>query len=924
MSPGSRTSPPTAQGPDTSWHASPIEDVLSQIETDGERGLSSDEAARRLSEHGANRLEKEEGEGPIRRFLKQFHNVLIYILLVASVFTAFLQEWIDTGVILLVVLVNAIIGFIQEGKAEEAMEGIRRLLSLEAETVRDGSRKTIPAEDLVPGDIVKLSSGDRVPADIRILETSDAHVEEAALTGESVPVVKRPEPVEESALLGDRTSMAFSSTIVTSGRITGVVIATGSETEIGKIGQMVSGVEGVTTPLLRQIDRFGTQLSVAIVGAAGLMFLYGWLLRGIPGTEVFMSVVALAVAAIPEGLPAILTITLALGVQRMARSNAIIRKLPAVETLGSVTVICTDKTGTLTRNEMSVERVLLAERDYRVTGSGYLPEGEFILDAETVDPSDDSILQALLRVGLLCNEAEFEATDEDGPPRLHGDPTEGALLVLGARAGLERKAVEGDFPRVGLIPFESERQWMATAHRSSDGNGAALVLLKGAPERIFDLCSKVRIDDGGTAPLDRDRWESRMEETAAEGFRILALAEANGDGGAGFESGELTAEAVGSDAILLGLVALMDPPRAEATEAIEQCRSAGIRVIMITGDHAATARSIGARMGIGDGTRALTGADVEKASDEQLRELMADTDVIARASPEHKLRIVRELQGRGEVCAMTGDGVNDSPALKQADIGVAMGIKGSEAAKSASEMVLADDNFASIQKAVGEGRTVYDNIKKTILFILPTNGAEALLVMVAVLFALPHLPISPVQILWVNMVTAVTLALALAFEPSEPGIMDRPPRAPDAPILSGSLLWRVAYVSVLVAGGCMALFQWELARGADPAYARTVVVNALVAAELWYLFNCRFLWRPSIGWGALTGNRALLVASALLLVFQAAFTYLPIMHTALGSAPLRLDSWGPVLLVGLILYLVVESEKGLGRRRGRGPKRPAG
>jgi len=892
------------------WHALPEEEVLARLEVSARQGLSPDEARRRLAEYGPNRLPEEEGESALTRFLKQFHNVLIYILLAAMVVTGLLGEWIDSGVIALVILVNAVVGFVQEGKAAEAMEGIRKLLSLEATVVRGGHRETIPAEDLVPGDLVRLESGDRVPADLRILTARNARVEEAILTGESQPATKRPAPVKTEALTGDRHSMAFSGTLVASGRLTGVVVATGSTTEIGKIGEMVSRVEGVATPLLRQIDRFGKQLSIAIVLGSVGVFLFGWLVRGFPPTEAFLAVVALAVAAIPEGLPAILTITLALGVQRMARRNAIIRRLPAVETLGSVTVICTDKTGTLTRNEMAVERMLLADGEWEVTGSGYIPEGEFRHGGEARDPTSDPILMEAIRVGMLCNESEFTRPRGAGGGErlLQGDPTEGALLVLAEKAGLDRVLEEHERPKLDIIPFESERRWMATLHQEPDGG--ARLLLKGAPERILEMCRGVRTSEG-EAPLEMDDWLERLERVAEEGYRLLAMAEAPPPEG----GGTLEPDRVGSDCVLLGVAALMDPPRLEAAEAVRSCREAGIRVVMITGDHAATARSIGARMGIGDGATSITGADVEGADDDELRELVARHDVIARASPEHKLRIVSRLQERGEVCAMTGDGVNDAPALKQADIGVAMGIKGSEAAKGASEMVLADDNFASIRDAVEEGRTVYDNLKKTILFILPTNGAEALVVLSAVVLAFDQFPITPAQILWVNMITAVTLALALAFEPAEPGIMERPPRDPGEAILSRFLLQRIIYVSVLVAAGCLALFQWELARGSEEAYARTAVVNALVAAQLWYLFTCRFQWHHSVGWSALVGNRAVLVAAGLLILFQAAFTYLPVFQLLFRTEGLEAATWGPVLAVGLVLYGVVESEKAWGRRR---------
>jgi magnesium-transporting ATPase (P-type) len=911
--------------PSTPWHARPAQEVAGALEVDPARGLSVEEAARRLEEHGPNRLPEAPRPHPVVRFLRHFHNVLIYILIGAALFTALLGEWLDTAVIGLVVLVNAIVGFVQEGKAEEALEGIRSLLSPTARVRRGGKVVDLDAEDLVPGDVVKLESGDRVPADLRIVEALNARLEEALLTGESEPVDKDAEPVGEEALPADRRSMAFSGTLVSAGRLVGVVTATGSATEIGRIGEMVAGVQGVTTPLLRQIDRFGTKLSLLIVVASGALFLGAWQLRGLPPAEAFLAVVALAVAAIPEGLPAILTITLALGVQRMARRNAIIRKLPAVETLGSVSVICTDKTGTLTRNEMAAERLLLADATLRIEGTGYEPTGTLRQDAPNPDdppvPVEDphALVLRAARIALLCNEATFEDRGAEGR-LLQGDPTEGALIVLAERVGLDPADEEEARPRAGIVPFESDRAWMATLHR--EPQGPPLLRVKGAPERVLALCREVAGDEGTTQLDDeaREAWEARMETVAGEGYRLLALAEGSFHGDKLPTGNDLAArmEEGPPRLTLVGVAALLDPPRPEAAEAVATCRGAGIRVVMITGDHATTARSIGARLGIGDGSGALTGAQVEEASDAELDEALARNDVVARAGPEHKLRIVGRLQAGGRVCAMTGDGVNDAPALKQADIGVAMGIKGTEAARSASEMVLADDNFASIGAAVEEGRTVYDNLLKTILFILPTNGAEALVILAGVALALGELPITPVQILWVNMITAVTLALALAFEPAEPGIMERPPRDPDEALLSRYLLRRVLYVSILVATGCLLLFQWEMGRGTDPATARTAVVNALVAAQLWYLFTCRFRWKASVGWDALVGNRAVLVASGLLILFQAAFTYLPPMQALFGTAPLPASSWGPILAVGLLLYGAVELEKAAGRSRGRG------
>jgi len=888
----------------SSPHSLSTDAVLKHLEVDVDVGLGAEEVDQRLAEYGPNQLPEEAPIHPFIRFIGQFHNVLIYVLLGAAVFTAALQEWIDSGVILLVVIVNATVGFIQEGKAAEALEGIRSLLSPTARVRREGEEVEVDATQLVPGDVVLLESGDRVPADLRILYTLQARVEEAILTGESVPVEKDSASVAEEALPADQSNMVFSGTLIAAGRLTGVVTATGAQTEIGRIGKMVSSVEGVTTPLLRQIDQFGRQLSFAIVAAAVVIFFVGWQLRAMSPTDAFMAVVALAVAAIPEGLPAILTITLALGVQRMASRNAIVRRLPAVETLGSVNVICTDKTGTLTRNEMAVERVLLPEGDLVVQGEGYEAEGEVLDDdGQSIQPTEHEQLQALARVAVLCNEASLRTVE--GVRTVQGDPTEGALLVLGERLGLPLREARGTYKRESFLPFESERRWMATVHRHPSGERE--LLLKGAPERILPMCG---VTD----------WESRTDAVAGEGYRLLALAHATipegeaprGDGDA-LEDWVLSE---GPSLALLGVVAIMDPPRTEAAEAVAQCQAAGIRVMMITGDHALTARSIGARLGIGDGTKALQGSDVEAADDAALREALSEHDVIARAGPGHKLRIVQALQADGAVCAMTGDGVNDAPALKQADIGVAMGIKGTEAAKGASEMVLADDNFATIERAVEEGRTVYDNLKKTILFILPTNGAEALIVLAGVALALGEFPITPVQILWVNMITAVTLALALAFEPPEPGIMDRPPRKPEEPFLSRFLLRRIVYVSVLVSAACLLLFHWQLGRGASPEYARTTVVNALVAAQLWYLFTCRFQWRSSVGWHALVGNRAVLVAVGSLIIFQLGFTYLPIFHTLFATAPLGVLSWIPVLSVGLLLYGVVEAEKAWGRRRG--------
>jgi magnesium-transporting ATPase (P-type) len=885
------------------WHAMEREEVFSGLGVDG-NGLSRDEAGERLEEHGPNELPSEEKAGPVKRFVEQFQNVLIYILLVAAGLAALFGEWVDMAVILAVVLINAILGFIQEGKAERAMESIRGMLSPTAKVVRDGEEQELPAEELVPGDVVVLGSGDRVPADLRLLEAKNVQAEEAALTGESEPVSKQTDPVEEDAPLGDRTSMVYSSTMVTSGSLRGVVVATGAQAEIGRITEMVSKVEKLSTPLMRKIEVFGRRLSVVIVLLALIIFALGYFLRGFGAAEMLMIVVSLAVAAIPEGLPAIMTVTLALGVQRMAKRNSIVRKLPAVETLGSVTVICSDKTGTLTRNEMTVAKVSTADELFDVSGVGYEPEGEFSLDGERIYPKKRPVLLELARAGLLASDARLERKNEQW--RIDGMPTDGGVVVLAHKAGLTREQELESRPRRDVIPFASERRYMASLNE--EGDGGRVVYVKGGPERMLELCTNQRTQDGDE-PLDREFWEAREKELADSGHRVLAIAAKELNGADSLDEEEV------EELTMLGLVGIIDPPREEAIEAIKECRDAGIRVKMITGDHALTARSIGASMGIGDGDHAITGTDLDQADEDALVGLVEENDVFARTSPEHKLRMIKALQSRGQVVAMTGDGVNDAPALKRADVGVAMGLKGSEAAKEASEMVLADDNFATIEHAVKEGRTIYDNLVKTILFLLPTNGAESLMIISSVLFLFDVMPVTPIQILWVNMVTAVTLALALAFEPPEADIMQRPPRPPDKPIITRYLIWRIIFVSVLIAAAATLLFSRHIDTGGDLAAARTVAVNALVAGQLFYLFNSRFIEGSALSVKKLVSNGKAWIASVILVVLQLGFTYLGPANALFGTAAISISDWLWVLAAGLAVFLLVEAEKGVLRWR---------
>jgi len=886
------------------WHNEDCDSIFSALDSHIS-GLSQTEANSRLSIFGANKLTPQKTRSPFRRFLAQFHNVLIYVLLVAAIVTFFLEHYVDSGVIFAVVFLNALIGFLQEGKAEKALDAIRNMLSQQAAVKRDDKTQMIPAEHLVPGDIVLLQSGDKVPADLRLFHSKELRVDEAMLTGESVPAEKNHDIVDEAAELGDRQNMAYSGTLVTYGQASGIVVATGDETEIGRINALLRAVQMLATPLLRQMAVFGKWLTLGILFVAISTFLFGILAREYSSAEMFLAAVGLAVAAIPEGLPAIMTITLAIGVQRMAKRNAIVRRLPAVETLGAVTVICSDKTGTLTRNEMMVQAVSTASGLFDVTGEGYNPHGSFILDGHEIDPSDTPTLQELTRAATLCNDAAVENVENIW--HMQGDPTEGALITLGMKAGLDMNLQLAEWPRTDVIPFESEHRFMATMHHDHAGHG--FIYIKGAPERILEMCSKQRMR-GEDYPIDHVYWQQEIQTMGERGYRLLAIAFRSAES----NHRELQFNDVQTGLSLLGIVGIIDPPRQEAIQAIKQCKTAGIAVKMITGDHAVTATAIGKQMGIGDGERATTGRELEQMNPDQLTHCVEAVDVFARTSPEQKLRLVQTLQNKQQVVAMTGDGVNDAPALKQADVGIAMGMRGTEVSKEAAEMVLADDNFASIASAVEEGRTVYDNLKKAILFILPTNGGEALTLIAAIILG-RALPITPVQILWVNMITAVTLALALAFEPSERNVMNRPPRTPDAPILSRLLLWRILFVSLIIVIGTFGLFIWYREQGASIEYARTVAVNTLVMFEIFYLFCTRYIVESVSNRAGLFGNPYVLIAIGSLLIFQMLFTYFPPAQLLFGTTGLLPETWGLIIMVSFSVYVFVEMEKWFIRKR---------
>ncbi len=807
------------------------------------------------------------------RFLVQFHNVLIYVLLGAAVVTGALQHWVDTGVILAVVLANAIIGFVQEGKAEAAMAAIRGMLAPRAAVLRGGVRVTVDGTDLVPGDIVLLEAGDKVPADLRVIEARGLAAQEAILTGESVPVEKGKDPVAADAALGDRRSMLWSGTLVTIGTARGLVVATGQATEIGRIGGLLAGVEQLTTPLVAQIDHFARWLSFLILLVAGLLLVWGYYVGHMPFADLFMAVVGVAVAAIPEGLPAVMTITLAIGVQAMARRNAIVRRLPAIEAIGSVSVICTDKTGTLTRNEMVVAAAETAEGVFVVDGEGYAPTG-------AITPAGD--LERLAQAAALCNDASLHR--KDGIWMVEGDPMEGALLAFAGKVGGDHAA-----RRLDAIPFDSRHRFMAVL---TEGPQGRVTYVKGAPERVLRMC-------GG---IDLKHWHDRAEALARRGLRVLALAERP-------EAGErIDPAALEGGLTFLGLVGLIDPPRPEAIAAVAECRAAGIRVKMITGDHAGTAAAIAAQIGLANPHRVLTGADLDKLDDAQLALEVTDVDIFARTSPEHKLRLVTALQAHGLSVAMTGDGVNDAPALKRADAGIAMGLKGSEAAKEAADLVLADDNFASIAAAVREGRTVYDNLKKVISFELPTNAGEGSAVVLALLVGFA-LPVTPVMILWVNLITSITLGLALAFEPTETGTMARPPRARNMPILSGGLVWHVVLVATLFMAAVFGIFTYAIDKGFPLALAQTMAMNTLVVLQIFHLFFIRNIHGTSLTWAAARGTRVVWTVVIVVTAAQFSVTYLPPLQAVLGTRSVPLMDGLLIVAIGVAFFALIEIEK---------------
>jgi len=902
----------TPKAESANWHTLTPEAALRELAS-SETGLSQVQAVERLQIHGPNAIKRKSKDSAWRLLWRQINNSLIWVLLGSGTLAVLLGKMTDGLVVLSVVAINAVIGFIQEFKAGRAIEALSDMAPRNATVVRDGRNATVPAAELVPGDVVLLAAGDSVPADMRLVSLRNLQVEEAALTGESTAAVKSLAPVDAEAVLGDRTCMVYSGTLVTSGTAAAVVAGTGMATELGRISDMLESAVDLDTPLTKKLAEVSTWITIGI-GSVSVVILAIGVKRALDMAiplgpalkETLIFAIALAVGAIPEGLPAVVTIALAIGVQRMARRNAIIRRLPAVETLGSTTVICSDKTGTLTCNEMTVTELTTLQHACRVGGVGYAPVGNFSVGGQAVEQLPTDLLDLLVQ-SVLCNDAAL--IEENGQWSITGDPTEAALLVAAAKAGLNAKEVAGQFPRLDELPFASENQYMATLH----GGAERFVVMKGAPEVVFKRCLQA-----GDADL-RSRIAAEMNRMGAKGMRVLAIAVKRGE----TETDALTPEAVADGFDFLGLIGMIDPPRAEAVEAIAACRRAGIVVKMITGDHRATAAAIGAELQLADNGQAITGAELAGMEDAALQDTVRAVHIFARVAPEHKLRLVKALQSDNHVVAMTGDGVNDAPSLKQANIGVAMGITGTAAAKESADIVLADDNFASISAAVEEGRRVYDNLLKSLAFLLPTNLGLALILIYGIMFfpfdpvtKVLLLPMLPTQLLWINLVAAVALALPLAFEVKEPDIMRRPPRRPEAPLFNSFVVFRVVAVSVLMTAGTIALFniehQQQLAAGvAVPlalAKAQTMAVTFVIFFQIFYMIHCRslkdnilkigFFSNPTVFWGI-----------GVVLVLQALFVYLPFLQRVFKTSPLSMSDLALAVAASFAIVPIVSLEK---------------
>jgi cation-transporting P-type ATPase F len=904
MGANNMTASVTRELSENQWHNLAEREVARRLDTNLDTGLTSAEVTKRRDRFGSNELKGKPGKSPLVRFFLQFHQPLLYILLIAGAIKAFLGQWVNAWVIWGVTLINAIIGFVQESKAESAIAALASSVQTNATIIRDGKKVQVPSTELVPGDMVLLTSGDKVPADLRLVQVRNLQVNESALTGESVAVEKNLQLLNSDAPLAERANMAYTGSFVTFGTGKGVVVAIGQATETGRISGLIEQGTSLKTPLTRKFDKFSRTLLYIILGIAAFLFAVG-LGYGYSWGAMFEAAVAFAVSAIPEGLPAVVTVTLAIGVSRMARRHAIVRKLPAVETLGGATVICSDKTGTLTENQMTVQVIYAGNQDYTVTGVGYAPEGQILLNKQPVNLDDSLALEECLKAGLLCNDSHLETKDEQW--QVVGDPTEGALIAVANKVLLTRSNLDEEMPRLDVIPFESEFQYMATLHETSTTRDRhRTIYVKGSAEAILKRCQQMLDAEGNQIPVQAEIVHQEVDAMANLGLRVLAFAKK-------FVSDTqdtLEHADIKQDLIFLGLQGMIDPPRAEAIKAVEACQEAGIQVKMITGDHAVTAAAIASRMGFNKNGEVLafTGSELAQMSQQELSTAVEDGVVFARVAPEQKLRLVEALQSKGEVVAMTGDGVNDAPALKQADIGIAMGGAGTEVAKEAADMILTDDNFASIEAAVEEGRTVYRNLLKAIAFILPVNGGESMTILISVLLA-RDLPILSLQVLWLNMVNSIAMTVPLAFEPKSAGVMQQPPRKPNQPLLSKNLVQRILAISIFNWILIFGVFEWMRQTTGNIDLARTMAIQALVAGRIFYLLSISQLGSAVID--KLRGVRhtisdapAILIGIVCTIVLQIIFSQWSLMNSLFSTAPLNLNQWWICLLVGLPMIAV--------------------
>ncbi|HAA26995.1 MAG TPA: carbonate dehydratase [Cyanobacteria bacterium UBA8553] len=893
----SAIAPPEKQP--TLWHSMDTKKVSSLLESDTEQGLSITEVQERTARYGFNELTSKKGKPWWLKFLLHYKQPLLIVLVAAGFIKFITGSFLNAGVIWGVTTTNAIIGYIQESKAEGALSALSQAITTEATVIRNGEKLRISSRELVPGDLVLLNSGDKVPADLRLIKVRDMQVDESALTGESVAVEKNIALLPDETPLAERKNMAYAGGFVTFGQGAGIVVATGTQTETGKISQLMEQHTSLSTPLTRKFDRFSLNWLRVVLGLAALTFTVG--LSNRPFQDALEAAVALIVGAIPEGLPAVMTVTLAIGVSRMARHHAIIRKLPAVETLGGATVICSDKTGTLTENQMTVQAIFAGGHQYSVTGVGYGPQGEILQDDQPVDLNQASALRQCLRAGILCNDSHIET--KNGQWVVMGDPTEGALIAAAHKAGFTQVAMELERPRLDSIPFESDYQYMVTLHQTPRGK---TIYVKGSAESILKRCNWILNDSGAIKPIDcietlrETTIEREVNIMARQGLRVLAFAKKLVPD----DQETVDHHDIENGLIFMGLQGMIDPPRESAIKAVQACQEAGIQVKMITGDHAVTAQAIARRMGMNKNgaVLAFTGAELAEMNKNELAAVVEDGVVFARVAPEQKLRIVEALQSKGEIVAMTGDGVNDAPALKQADIGIAMGGTGTEVAKEAADMLLTDDNFASIEKAVEEGRSVYKNLIKAICFILPVNGGESMTVLLSTLLGTP-LPILSLQILWLNMLNSITMTVPLAFEPKSPGVMKQPPRDPKEPLLSRSRVWRIIAISLFNWIVIFSVFETVNRTTGNIALARTMAINSLIAGRIFYLLSISQLIPnliakmdgsieenvdiPAIGFGIIGA-----------IIFQIVFAHVPLINEVFQTAPLSFNQWLICLAIG--------------------------